>query len=690
MLHRHFSVRVPLILAGLLSTAAAQSLMLQNGQFVQGVGDSVPGLPGVTIGGTSPFSSPVIDLNGTMVWRAKLLGTGITVNVNDQALFYGRSANDLAMFLQRGQAEPSGALPGVTVTYSSTGWDAARLSPQGGWILYGTTLAGTGITTANDSAVYWGQVGIGGQFVLAQEGGPAPSGGSTFSGTISGAQNVTALNSAGTAIIKVALVGGDVVAGVNDNAWLIGNPVAGLGWMCREGDPVAGGFTVSGTLDGFKPVIDEAGRVILAQALTLGTGGVTAADDSTLMLYTPGSGLSVLMREGQPAAGSGGCVYGPIASASGFSNQGFSRTSGRFVFTNTLTGGDVTGNTNDASIFAGEIGGSITRIAREAEAAPTGVPGEIYQALFPNGFAQINESGTVAFVAQLGPTGMSLFSDTAVFIARPPYGPTDVQMILREGQTTPIAGLPAGHTIGNTAGGGMASSSTTLMINERETVLVNVAGVGDPLAATWGVPAQIAWDAAHGARLANMQGEVYGLQVQSSAMGIVATSSGDGGNLSFNHNGDQCSRVFFTGSVPTAILRNRVDALACGPSAVSATLGGLHTMNIDAGVAHAGMLYVVVATASGTRPGFAFGGATIPINIDPLTTESLNNLTTGAGVPWSTTLGLLDGNGRGTATFTMPAGFPQFAGFDIQHVAAVLDSNLNVPYVTGPCGMLLY
>lgn len=681
-----------IVASGILCALAnAQSLMLTSGEVVQAVGDAVPGLPGVTIGGTSPFSVPVVDLNGNILWRGRLAGTGITTS-NDQAMFYGRTANDLVMWLQRGAAEPSGTLPGVTVNYLSTQWDNPRMSPEGGLLLFGSTLVGAGVSTSDDYCVFWGP--IGGMQILAREGMSLASPvGAIISANISQSQDVTALNSSGTALIKVNISGGGVTSGLDDTGWLIGTP-ANLTWMCRENDLLPGGqLAVHSTLDGFRASMDELGRVVFSQSLSLTNGATpaTAADNDAILLYEPANGLSVLVREGSPAAGSGGCVYGTINSSSGLSYHGLSRKNGYFTFTNSMTGGDVSSNTNDTSVFAGVIGGSIERVARESEAAPTGVPGEIYQALFPNGAAQINDQGTLVFVAQLGPTGLNVASDVAVFLAVPPYAPANVQMILREGDS--VAGLPAGWVIGNTSGGGMTSSGTTLMINDRNTVVINVAGVGDPTAANWGVPAQIAWDFEHGARLAAMQGETYTIQasaqVMSAAVGTVIRSSSDGGNLSFNQHGDQVSRVFFTGTAPTAIMRNHIGSMVATPSSVPAAGGTPHSFSIDCGPAQANRFHLVLATGGGTRPGFPspLGPQQVSLNFDAWSQLSLDFVNTAI---WSNTFWFTDAFGRSTASFNLPPGVPGLLGLQLHHAAVLFDLNLASTFVTEPSGVRLY
>ncbi len=677
------------------SSAAAQSLLQQFGEVVRGSGEAVPGLPGVTVDVSVATNVPVLDLNGNILFRAKLAGAGITANTNDQALLYGRNGNDLAVLLQRGAPEPSGTMgPGVTVVYSSTQWDSPRLSPTGNYFLFGTSLAGTGGTN-NDTCIYRGTVG-GTPSVLIREGdlAPPPISGATFLG-LSGAQNVTALNSSGIAVVKAKVTGGGTTVGLDDDGWLWGIP-GGLQWMCRENDLLPGGaLAVGPTLDGFEPQIDELSRVLFPQALstTNGTSPATVNDDSAILLFEVGIGLSIVVREGDPAPGPGGCVYGSWSSSSGWSDSGFSRTNGWVVFANSMTGGDVGGSTNDTGIFAGQVGGTFARIARETEAAPTGVPGEIYQAFFPNGRLQINDSGTVVFVAQLGPTGLNAHSDVAVFLARPPYtNPGDVQMILREGQA--VGGLPAGWIVDNTGGGGMTSSGTTVLINDRDTVIIQVAGVGDPTQASWGVPALLSWDPAHGARSVFVQGDSFTVAgnpwVTTAAPGIVATHAGEGANLGFNNNGDLCVKMF-AGS-QNAIVRGHVGSMVCEPASVPVTGGVPHNFHIDCGPANGNLLYWVLCTASGTRPGFPspLGPQQIPLNFDPLWTGLSINA---ANSPlWINTVGITDANGKGLgpSAFVMPAGYPVFQGTTLHHAALIFDLSLTSYFVTEPSAVRLY
>ncbi|MCB9877383.1 MAG: hypothetical protein H6835_07255 [Planctomycetes bacterium] len=683
-----------LALATALSTASAQSLLQQYGENVQGSNETVAA--GVTVAASAATSVPVMDLDGNIVWRAKLAGASITT-ANDYALFYGRNGNDLTMLFQEGDADPSGTYGNATASGSQ--WDNHRLSPENDFLVWGTSLVqdGATIVSTNDTLVYWGQVGSA-PLILIQEGTTVmPSGGAVASGTQSAAPGQFVMNSTGTAIFKATFAGGDVgvfngISTWGNDALLVGTP-GNLSWVCREGDLINGGQQAIGNLTFFgssSPVtIDDQGRSVFAQALstTEGLSPATSNDDATLLLYTPGSGLSLLIREGDAAADTNpplgeGNLYGTL----NLPRASLSRHNGHVLFLSNMTGGNVTGANDDIGIFAGQIGGGFTRVARESEAAPTGVSGETYSAFFTNGSQSINDNGTVIFVAQLG-NAASTASDVAIFRAVPPYGPGDVTMILREGDA--VAGLPVGWTVSNTNGGGMGSSSTHPLLNDREMVLVNVAGVGDPTQANWGTPGTICWDPEHGARAFYVQGDTFTVNgnvwATSSAAGFNGSNSyasGDGCMMQFNNNGDVCLKMF-SGS-ENAVVRGHVGSMICEPASVPAAGGVAHDFHIDCGPAHANEFYLVIASGAGTRPGFLNPlnpSLHVPLNPDFWlgATIELPNSTI-----WQNSFWLTDANGAGSASFQLPAGLPGALGLGLHHAAALFDLSLTGTFVTEP------
>lgn len=73
---------------------------------------------------------------------------------------------------------------------------------------------------------------------------------------------------------------------------------------------------------------------------------------------------------------------------------------------------------------------------------------------------------------------------------------------------------------------------------------------------------------------------------------------------------------------------------------------------IDGSPVRAGALYVTLVGASGTVPGFSFGGARIPLNVDPLTRTALQEI---HAAPFVRFTGKLDALGRGRAALVLPA-----------------------------------
>lgn len=91
------------------------------------------------------------------------------------------------------------------------------------------------------------------------------------------------------------------------------------------------------------------------------------------------------------------------------------------------------------------------------------------------------------------------------------------------------------------------------------------------------------------------------------------------------------------------------EAITLSPPFYSATFAGPMEIRIDAGPRAAGHAYLVLCTLSGTSPGFLWQtGFPVPINIDWVTSGLAANPNGGI---LQNGLGLLDGNGRGVATF---------------------------------------
>lgn len=100
--------------------------------------------------------------------------------------------------------------------------------------------------------------------------------------------------------------------------------------------------------------------------------------------------------------------------------------------------------------------------------------------------------------------------------------------------------------------------------------------------------------------------------------------------------------------------------------------GGVQSLFLDAGPTHAGDLFFVAGTASGTTPGTTFGGVDVPLNLD---FYGLFTIANPNAPPLGNTFGLLDPLGRAVSTITVPPGSnPTLAGLTLHHAGLLLDS----------------
>lgn len=111
------------------------------------------------------------------------------------------------------------------------------------------------------------------------------------------------------------------------------------------------------------------------------------------------------------------------------------------------------------------------------------------------------------------------------------------------------------------------------------------------------------------------------------------------------------------------------------PTSISTQSGGQINVFVDAGPAAAGHTYLVLASLSGSSPGFLWGpGYPVPLNIDALTSYFV---TSPNGGLLNNGLGTLDASGRATATLQWPpqvlwflAGLPMQWSFVAQDIAS--------------------
>lgn len=300
-------------------------------------GDPAPGTPGCAYAtnftSVSTLNLGVLD-DGTVMYRSALTGGDVSGSNDDDAVFSGPQGSPALVMREERTALDSGELIGELGQLS-------QLNSSGSLLLdatLDTELGSPPATTADDRVLFLYEQANGLQ-VLVREGDPAPGipGGVTF-GTPSGSWNIytglCAFNASGASAIRAGLVGPGVTPGLDDEALYVVS-LAGHTLVLRRGDSAPGipGATIN-ALSHATIGINDAGVVTFASSLS---GAVTVADNTALWSGQPGA-LQLVAREGDPAPGTGGSLFGDT-----YGRPTSMNNAGQVLFRNTLSGGDAPG-----------------------------------------------------------------------------------------------------------------------------------------------------------------------------------------------------------------------------------------------------------------------------------------------------------------------------------------------------------
>ncbi|QDU65878.1 hypothetical protein [Engelhardtia mirabilis] len=145
---------------------------------------------------------------------------------------------------------------------------------------------------------------------------------------------------------------------------------------------------------------------------------------------------------------------------------------------------------------------------------------------------------------------------------------------------------------------------------------------------------------------------------------------GNGFGVAVAQSSGRCVVGSFSKSTRTQLLQQGEPLFAC-PDSISVASGGRQDLFVDGGAASAGLIYLVLGSASGTSPGIPLGGFLLPLVADGYFQLTLSEPSSG---PLAGTLGVLDGSGFATAGVQVPAGLsPALVGVQLSHAACVLD-----------------
>ena len=276
--------------------------------------------------------------------------------------------------------------------------------------------------------------------ILVADGLAAPGlPGVTFGG--SGNYDNPVMSGSGVVLFRARLIG--TSGATTERGLFYGTSYSNLALLVQSGDPAPGlpGLTLNTTSQGLggSPRISVGGTVWFCSTLS---SGVTS-NDSALFGGTPGN-LVLIAREGDVMPGTTGATLS--SSLANLSHQPTGTIdSGRFLFQSSLSGGDVSGTTNNAAWISGTPG-NLEFVCRKGD---TVLGGPVVSSL--------------GFVSQMNPAGQVLHDETlSISLGNPPATAADDkvlllwtpgganQKIVREGDPAPDTGGATFSAAGNT------------------------------------------------------------------------------------------------------------------------------------------------------------------------------------------------------------------------------------------------
>ncbi|MEM6392184.1 MAG: choice-of-anchor tandem repeat NxxGxxAF-containing protein [Planctomycetota bacterium] len=362
----------------------------------------------------SDLGFPVLNESGQVAFRADLTGTGVD-GTNDSGIFTARGPLGNALFVRAGDDAP-----GTPVGVGYSGFSTPVLN-EAGQIAFFADLTGSGINTNNDRGLFTSS-GPAASSIVAQEGDPAPG---TTSGVGYSSLSNFVFNDAGQIAFTARTTNNNVIS-------LFAADGSPNGFTTRavaiDGDPAPGlaAGVNYGTISLF-PSLNTAGQIVYRS--TLSGPGIDSTNNGSIwtdVAQPPGNPSPVaLFGDAAPDT-----TPGIIVSRS--TSEATINAAGQTAFAARLIGIGVDVS-NNAAIFieGGPSGPGRTLLARSGDPAP-GAPLGVNYDSFSN--LVLNESGQVAFQANLTGPGIDFSNSTGLFIADRASGG---QLIARAGEDAP-------------------------------------------------------------------------------------------------------------------------------------------------------------------------------------------------------------------------------------------------------------
>jgi hypothetical protein len=296
-------------------------------------GDAAAGTSGATY---TSVGDPLLLSGSTVALPASLLVGGTVTTTNDSGLWVG-TPGSLQLFMREGDNAPGAG----GATYSGAPVPTAVPS---GTIAFRSGLTGTGVTSSNNIGIWAGTTPANVQLVM-RAGDTAP----TIGTAVTAFNGIAVLADGSVAINATAATGGSVTT-ANNQGLFVGLTQATLQLVARKGDQ-APGQPAGVVLNGIGVPIANGNTVGFRTSVT-GTG-VTTANDSAVFTWSATTGLNTVAREGDPAPGAGGALFGQFGTASpiGFGQLFTIGANGQAAVYAPLTGTGVT-TANDTGIWA--------------------------------------------------------------------------------------------------------------------------------------------------------------------------------------------------------------------------------------------------------------------------------------------------------------------------------------------------